>query len=268
LSEQDDALREMAANRGCKLVKSRRRKPGGDFGRYGLKDAKSGNEVLGFGKKGLTATAEEIEAFLRGGAAASWKSSLRVASKAKAAPQRRKAARAETPEPPPPRARKKSAPPPAPSKPARRKPPEPPPEPAIREARPRDAKAIAALLSQLGYESGEAEVRRRLDRLRRNGEPVLVADLDGILGCVSLHVTPVVHRPRPVGRITMMVVAENARGKGIGALLLAAAEALLKAKGCGLVEVTSNMKRMRAHHFYERAGYERTSYRFARTLQE
>ena len=49
MSEQDDALREMAANRGCKLVKSRRRKPGGDFGRYGLKDAKSGNEVLGFG---------------------------------------------------------------------------------------------------------------------------------------------------------------------------------------------------------------------------
>ena len=42
MSEQDDALREMAANRGCKLVKSRRRKPGGDFGRYGLKDAKTG----------------------------------------------------------------------------------------------------------------------------------------------------------------------------------------------------------------------------------
>ena len=93
MSEADDALREMAANRGCKLVKSRRRKPGGDFGRYGLKDAKTGKELLGFGPDGLTATAEEIEAFLRGGAAASWKSSLRSAA-ARPAPPVRKAARA------------------------------------------------------------------------------------------------------------------------------------------------------------------------------
>ena len=44
------------------------------------------------------------------------------------------------------------------------------------------------------------------------------------------------------------------------------AEKRLAAKGCGLVEVTSNRKRLRAHAFYERLGYERTSYRFAKTL--
>ena len=37
----DAMLRAMAQVRGLKLVKSRRRKPGGDFGRYGLKDAKT-----------------------------------------------------------------------------------------------------------------------------------------------------------------------------------------------------------------------------------
>ena len=37
-NEITDTLREMAANRGLKLVSSRRRKPGGDFGKYGLKD--------------------------------------------------------------------------------------------------------------------------------------------------------------------------------------------------------------------------------------
>jgi ribosomal protein S18 acetylase RimI-like enzyme len=48
--------------------------------------------------------------------------------------------------------------------------------------------------------------------------------------------------------------------------MLAEAESRLAALGCGLVEVTSNMKRGRAHSFYERLGYERTSYRFAKAL--
>ena len=241
MSEADDALREMAANRGCRLRKSRRRKPGGDFGRYGLVDAKTGAEVLGFGKKGLTATAGEIEAFLRGDSSASWKSSLGVAGPKQRAPkEKRSKARAE------PR----------------------PQELIIREARPRDAEAIAELVAALGYEVTAADIRRRLASLGKSEAPALVADRNGVVGCLTWHVTMVIHRPRPVGRITMMVVAEAARGGGIGAALVGEAEARLKAAGCGLIEVTSNVKRLRAHAFYERLGFERTSYRFARTLQE
>ena len=269
MSEEDDALREMAANRGCKLVKSRRRKPGGDFGRYGLKDAKSGKELFGFGAKGLTATAKEIEEFLRGGATSSWRSSL-GAPDSKPAPARRRHAAPRRPEPrrraerrPQPERRK-----PAPRKEAEKQPPKPPKAPTIREARPADAAAIARLLAELGYDVDGADVRRRLAALRKGGEPALVADRGGPVGCLTWHVTPVIHRPRPVGRITMLVVAEAERGAGIGKALVAAAEARLLAKDCGLVEVTSNVKRLRAHAFYRALGYERTSYRFAKTLQE
>ena len=134
VSESDDKLREMAANRGCRLRKSRRRKPGGDHGRFGLVDAKTGKEVFGFGRKGLTATADEIEAFLRGGAAKGWKSSLAGTkaskrSQAEAGPAR-KTARKAKPEPKP----KKLV---------------------LREARPRDAGAIAGLLASLGYDVTE-----------------------------------------------------------------------------------------------------------------
>jgi len=72
----DEMLREAARARGFRLVKSRRRKPGGDFGRYGLVDLDSGRECMGFGEDGLTADADEVLAYLRGGEVASWKRSL------------------------------------------------------------------------------------------------------------------------------------------------------------------------------------------------
>jgi len=98
------------------------------------------------------------------------------------------------------------------------------------------------------------------------GQQAIVADKGGLVGVLTTSTTPVLHRPKPVGRISMLVVAEEARGAGIGAALVAEAERRLAARGCGMIEVTSNRKRLRAHAFYERLGYARTSYRFAKTL--
>ena len=241
MKADDDALREMAENRGCKLVKSRVRTPGrGDYGRFGLKDAKSGREVLGFGKRGLTATAEEIETFLRGGAASAWKSSVGKTPKRQEAEGR-------------------SAPAPKPKV---------EPELAIRDARPKDVDALAGLIGALGYEVTAADLRRRLAVLKKAGQHILVADRGGVIGVLTTSTMHVLHRPRPVGRISMMVIAEAARSGGVGAALVAEAEARLAAEGCGLVEVTSNAKRLRAHAFYEKLGYERTSIRLAKQLQD
>ncbi|MEA3012506.1 MAG: hypothetical protein QOD42_1051 [Sphingomonadales bacterium] len=239
MSAQPDGLRELAENRGCKLVASRVRTPGkGDHGKFGLKDAKTGREIFGFGKAGLTAAPEEIERFLRGDGASAWKTSV---GKTKAGP------------------RPKSAPAPAPK---------PAPKLSVREARPKDAEAIAPLIVALGYEVTAAEVKRRLAALKKAGMPALVAERGEIAGVLTIYLTQVLHRPRPVGRITMMVVAQDLRGQGIGTALVAEAEQRLAAKGCGLIEVTSNAKRLRAHAFYQRLGYQRTSYRFAKTLQD
>jgi len=235
MSAEGGALRELAQNRGCKLVASRVRTPGkGDYGKFGLKDTKTGREVFGFGKKGLTAAAEEIEQYLRGGAASAWKSSV---------------------------GKTKSSPRPKPAL-----PPQPEPKLSIREARPRDADAIAPLIVALGYEVTPAEVRQRLATLKKAGHPALVAERGEFAGVLTTGITQVLHRPRPVGRITMLAVAERLRSQGIGTALVADAEKRLAAKGCGLVEVTSNTKRLRAHAFYEKLGYERTSYRFAKAL--
>jgi ribosomal protein S18 acetylase RimI-like enzyme len=250
---RDDRLREAAANRGLKLVRSRVRTPGkGDYGRYGLTDA-GGARLLGFGRSGLTATAEEIEAYLHQGALADWKTSLRAAG-----------AR------PPPRPKKRPPANPAPN--AVRAPepeaePEPEPKPlSIRPARPADVEAIAGLVAALGFEAASGDLEKRLSALKKARETPLVADRGGVIGVLAWHVTPVLHRPRPVGRITMMVVAEGERRSGAGRALVEAACAEMRAKGCGLIEVTSNVDLSGAHGFYRRLGFERTSYRFAKTL--
>ncbi len=82
-NETTDHLREMAANRGLKLVASRRRKKGGDFGKYGLKDA-DGKPVFGIDKDALTASPDEIEDYLRGATSNAWSKS---AGSAKARPR-------------------------------------------------------------------------------------------------------------------------------------------------------------------------------------
>ena len=99
------------------------------------------------------------------------------------------------------------------------------------------------------------------------GRAVLVAEHDGtVVGCLSTSVMRVLHRPAPVGRISMMVVDEAVRGRGIGAALARAAEQTLAAQGCYMVEVTSHVRRTEAHRFYERLGYARTSVRLAKEL--
>lgn len=76
--ETADSLREMAQHRGLKLVKSRRRKPGtGDFGKFGLTDD-NGKPLLGMGEDGLTASAQDIEDYLRAGAASNWQQSANI----------------------------------------------------------------------------------------------------------------------------------------------------------------------------------------------
>jgi predicted N-acetyltransferase YhbS len=135
----------------------------------------------------------------------------------------------------------------------------------IRSATVDDCAALERLIGQLGYAVSAPEVAERLAVMQGDGRLVLVAEFDGaVIGCLSTSIMRVLHRPRPVGRISMMVVDEAVRGRGIGAALVRAAEQALTEAGCGIVEVTSNVRRVEAHRFYEGLDYERTSVRLAR----
>jgi GNAT superfamily N-acetyltransferase len=100
------------------------------------------------------------------------------------------------------------------------------------------------------------------------GNVALVSPSDDgtLVGVATLHQMVVLHRVKPVGRITALVVATPVRGRGIGRTLVAAAEEVLARAGCGLLEITSQYRHAEAHAFYARLGYEQTGVRFAKAL--
>jgi GNAT superfamily N-acetyltransferase len=127
-----------------------------------------------------------------------------------------------------------------------------------------DAPQLAALIALLDHQVTVTGVR---ERLVNAGMPNLVAvEGDTVVGLCGLHLMRAIHRERPVGRVTILVVAQAWRGKGIGRLLIVAAERTLADAGCGMVEITSNDRLVEAHDFYRAMGYDRTSQRFAKPL--
>ena len=258
MSEELDQLAEAARNRGLKLVRSRVRTPNKRrFGKVGLTD-KSGKAVFGMDEKGPVGKPEDVEHYLRNLGAKDWGASLDVAvmpRKRKPAKSKHEAANDAEP------AESRPAPKPKAAKPKA------PPKPKIRDAKPSDAAALSKLFDFLGHPIEEKAVKKNLSALKKTGELPLVATLDKqVVGVCGINRRIAVHRSAPLGRISVLGVAEKAQGHGIGRMLVEAAEEWMRKKGCKLVEVTSNDSRSAAHAFYRHLGYERTSIRFAKDL--
>ena len=254
MSDPDlDELADAARNRGLKLVRSRVRTPTRRrFGKVGLTD-KAGKPVFGMDAKGPAADPAEIESYLRKLNAKDWGASLDVA-----APQRKRTGKKPPrvaandgemrPRRPPPR-------------------PKPPPKPQVREAKPADAARLVQLIGLLEKDIDEKSLRKNLSTLKKSGETPLVATLGKrIVGLCGISARVMIHRDAPIGRISPLVVAQEAQGQGIGRMLVEAAEAWCRKRGCTLIEVTSNDRRTQAHAFYRHMGYERTSIRFVKML--
>lgn len=139
--------------------------------------------------------------------------------------------------------------------------------PTLREAREDDAPDLSALLAELGHPAAPGDVRARLARLAREGPATraLVAEEGGrVIGLAVTHVTPVLHRAADVARVTALVVKAEARGRGVGAALVAECERRLAALGFVRMEITS--AHAAAGDFYRRLGYADDGVRFAKRI--
>jgi aminoglycoside 6'-N-acetyltransferase I len=143
------------------------------------------------------------------------------------------------------------------------------PHPVVtRSATAEDAARLVALFAQLGYDIAAESVATRLAALASDGQSHCLVATDGasIVGVVTLYVVPVVHRTGGWCRITALIVDEQARGRGVGQTLMAAAEEVAVAAGCLRIEATSAVQRDDAHRFYDRLGYVRPALHFLKAL--
>jgi GNAT superfamily N-acetyltransferase len=127
-----------------------------------------------------------------------------------------------------------------------------------------DIPQAASLLAELGYPASGEEIARRVEAVLSNPDDAILvcAEAGALLGLISVHSFEMIHRPGRMGRITALIVASAARGRGTGSALLQAAEAHLRSKGCIQFEVTSAEQRSDAHGFYAAHGYREKRLRF------
>ncbi len=130
----------------------------------------------------------------------------------------------------------------------------------VRDADPSDAKDISRLVQQLGYDVYSEELRDRLAiQQGAGGSDIVVAVHEGaIVGVIACsHAIPRLAEGGCFVRITVLAVAENHRGQGVGRLLVEEIERRAKAVGASLIEVSSGRRpeREAAHSFYPALGF-------------
>ena len=137
----------------------------------------------------------------------------------------------------------------------------------VRRARSVDIEAMARLATQLGYDVSPAQVGRWL-AAGAEGRVAFVAVAEGeVVGWAQGHDLDLLQYPS-VLEVGGLVVADVARNRGVGKLLVAALADWGCRRGHTEVMVRSNVTREGAHEFYEALGFTRvkTSHTWSREI--
>jgi GNAT superfamily N-acetyltransferase len=149
-----------------------------------------------------------------------------------------------------------------------------------RVAAPAEAMTVAWLLDAFNREYGTPTpgpeiLTTRLRRLLTGGDVIAFLAGDPAVAVAVLTLRPNVWFDGPVGLVDELYVVPDARRRGIGSALLAAAESITRQRGGRLIEVAVDGADVDAHRFYERqlyvsttAGQDQPSFYYCRELPE
>lgn len=99
-------------------------------------------------------------------------------------------------------------------------------------------------------------------------DTLYVAEVDGVIAGTfqTSLTTTMTGRGSVLMTIEAVHTRQALRGRGIGEAMIRYAIALARENGVAKIQLASNKKRLRAHGFYERLGFERSHYGFKMKL--
>src|SRR5437588_11539189 len=140
---------------------------------------------------------------------------------------------------------------------------------SIQEAKEQDLPAIIDLYKQLDVSKSEplsiedaTQIFRKINTYPDYKLYVAVKDGQTVGTFTLLIMACLAHQGKPSGIVEDVVVDEQWRGKGVGKLMMQFAMDYCKRAGCSKLALSSNMKRVAAHQFYESLGFQKHGYSF------
>ena len=139
----------------------------------------------------------------------------------------------------------------------------------VRRARAEDVKTIHFFLDQLETKKNNIKIFTEiyLYNIIQTHVIYLVAESDSeVIGFISCHEQLLLHHVGYVFEIQEFFVLDTYRSKGIGAILLAELENILKQKEIVSFEVTAQNKRLQTHQFYLKNGFTQSHLKFTKLV--
>ena len=139
----------------------------------------------------------------------------------------------------------------------------------VREAAEADLPAILRIYAQPELDDGRVldvdGARKQLHRIHEHPDyKIFVAEVQGaVVGTFALLIMPnISHRGAPSGIVDQVGVLPEQQGRGVGKAMMDHAREICRRAGCYKLMLSSNLKRERAHAFYESLGFEKHGFSF------
>lgn len=135
----------------------------------------------------------------------------------------------------------------------------------IRKCKENDSKEVYKLMCELenttfNYKEFEIAFNSKINNIANSY--FLCVESNQIIGFLSLNIDYQLHHAGKVATIEELIISSKFRNIGAGKLLLENAIKQAKKKHCEIIELTSNFSRERAHNFYIKNGFKKSSYKF------
>jgi len=139
----------------------------------------------------------------------------------------------------------------------------------IREVKSTDAPYITQLMTEIGFPSNPQQMRNRLLKIERDPTfRTFVCEVSGlIVGMIGIRVGCSYHTDGVDAHILVLVVHPKFRRRGIGKLLVGAAEKWATRQGANRIFMTSQIDEATAVEFAEKKNYLRSGQRFTKQVE-